>query len=104
ITALDEDWTPLNQMIKYLKYGFGRITDYVNEDIRLGRMTRDQAIKLVEMYDGKCSPRFIKSFCDFIEITVEEFWNIVDKGVNKNLFQKIEEGNYKRLFKVGENL
>ncbi len=104
ITALDEDWTPLNQMIKYLKYGFGRITDYVNEDIRLGRMTRDQAIKLVEMYDGKCSPRFIKSFCDFIEITVDEFWNIVDKGVNKNLFQKIEEGNYKRLFKVGENL
>lgn len=104
ITALDEDWTPLNQMIKYLKYGFGRITDYVNEDIRLGRLTREEAIILVEKYDGNCSPDFIKSFCDFIEINVDEFWNIVDKGVNPKLFKKIEQGKYKRLYKVGENL
>jgi N-acetyl sugar amidotransferase len=104
ITALDEDWTPVNQMIKYLKYGFGRITDYVNEDIRVGRLTRDEAIKLVEQYDGNCSPDFIKSFCDFIEISVDEFWAIVDKGVNKNLFQKFETGKYKRLYKVGENI
>jgi hypothetical protein len=29
---LDEDWVGLNQMIKF---GFGRITDCLNEDIRL---------------------------------------------------------------------
>jgi N-acetyl sugar amidotransferase len=104
ITALDEDWTPLNQMIKYLKFGFGRITDYANEDIRLGRMTRNEAIKIVERFDGNCSPVFIKSFCDFIEISVDEFWNVVDKGVNKNLFKKTGQGKYERLFKVGENI
>lgn len=104
ITALDEDWTPLNQMIKYLKFGFGRITDYANEDIRLGRMTRNEAIKIVERFDGNCSPIFIKSFCDFIEISVDEFWEIVDIGVNKNLFKKTGKGKYEKLFKVGENI
>jgi N-acetyl sugar amidotransferase len=104
ITALDEDWTPMNQMIKYLKYGFGRTTDYVNEDIRLDRMTREEAIKLVEKYDGTCSPAYIKSFCDFIEISVEKFWEIVDAGVNKKLFEKISQGKYKPLFKVGQGL
>ena len=34
-TALDEDWVTLNQMIKYYKYGFGRASDYVNEEIRI---------------------------------------------------------------------
>ena len=29
VTALDEDWVTLNQMIKYYKFGFGRVTDYV---------------------------------------------------------------------------
>ena len=36
VSALDEDWVTLNQMIKYYKFGFGKVTDYVNEDIRLG--------------------------------------------------------------------
>lgn len=101
VTALDEDWTPMNQMIKYLKYGFGRITDYVNEDIRLGRITRTESIDLVEKYDGNCSPCYIQSFCDFIEISYKEFWDIVDMGVNKNLFRKISMGYYERLYKVG---
>ena len=46
-SALDEDWVTLNQMIKYYKYGFGKVTDYVNEDIRLGRLNREDAIEIV---------------------------------------------------------
>ncbi len=104
VTALDEDWTPMNQMLKYLKYGFGRTTDYINEDIRLKRISREEGIDIVKKYDGSCSQEFIKSFCDFIEITVEEFWDIVDPVVNKRYFKKISQGNYVPLFKVGKGL
>ena len=81
-------------MIKYLKFGFGRITDYVNEDIRWNRITRDQGIELVKKFDGKCSPKYIASFCKYIGITVKEFWDIVDQGVNKKLFKKSESGEW----------
>jgi N-acetyl sugar amidotransferase len=104
ITSLDEDWVGMNQMIKYLKFGFGRITDYVNEDIRNGRITREDAIRLAEMYDGNCSPKYIKSFCDYIEISVEQFWQQVDKSVNKNLFYKDAHGKWTPKFKVGLGL
>jgi len=105
VTALDEDWTPWNQMLKYLKYGFGRTTDYVNEDIRRSRLTRDQAIKIVEQYDGKCSEKYIQSFCDFIEITIDDFWRHVDSFiVNKKLFEKIDRGIYKKKYKIGVGL
>jgi N-acetyl sugar amidotransferase len=104
VTALDEDWTPMNQMLKYLKYGFGRTTDYVNEDIRLGRISREEGIKVIEQYDGTCSTEYIQSFCDFIEINLNEFWTVVDCVVNKKLFKKISEGKYQRLFKVGDGI
>jgi len=105
VMALDEDWTPMNQMIKYLKYGFGRATDYVNEEMRRGRMDRETALDLVNRYDGTCAPRFIQSFCDFIGISNEEFWRIVDeRGVNHNLFTRIGVGQYEPKFTVGVGL
>ena len=42
-TALDSDAQIPNQMIKYLKFGFGYATDEVCYDIREGRLTREEA-------------------------------------------------------------
>jgi N-acetyl sugar amidotransferase len=104
VTALDEDWVTLNQMIKYYKFGFGRVTDYVNEAIRMGKMTRKQGIELVEKYDGACGDKYIESFCEYIEITVEEFWEQVHRNVNKKLFTIKKNGLIQRKFKVGVGL
>ena len=103
VTALDEDWVTLNQMIKYFKYGFGRVTDYVNEDIRNGRISREEAIALTKKYDGKCSDKYIMSFCDYIGISTHEFWEQVNKSVNQNLFMQDKKGKWAPKFEVGEN-
>lgn len=60
-------------MIKYYKFGFGRVTDYVNEEIRLGRLSRESAKILVEKYDNSCSDTYIDSFCSYIGISTEYF-------------------------------
>lgn len=103
VTSLDEDWVSLNQMIKYLKFGFGRTTDYMNEEIRKGNLTREYAVKLIEKYDGTCSDENIESFCNYIGISVNKFWEVIDKFVNKNLFEKNAEGKWIKKFKVGED-
>ena len=102
LSSLDEDWVIVNQMIKYLKYGFGKASEYVNEDIRNKRITRDQGIDIIKKYDGKCSSKYIDSFCNYIDISVDEFWWQVDKSVNLNLFKKKNNGVYQPLFKVGK--
>lgn len=104
VTALDEDWVTFNQMMKYYKFGFGRVADYVNEEVRLKRMTREEGINLLEKYDGTCSEKYIRSFCDYIEITVEEFWAVVDRYVNRELFEPDPKNRWKRKFKVGIGL
>ncbi|MCX6938748.1 MAG: N-acetyl sugar amidotransferase [Verrucomicrobia bacterium] len=104
VASLDEDWVTLNQMIKYYKFGFGRVTDYANEEIRHGRMARARGIELVEHYDDACNPAYIESFCAFIDITVKAFWQQVHASVNPRLFAIEAGGRIRRRFKVGTGL
>ncbi len=102
-TALDSDIQIVNQMLKYLKLGFGFATDEACYDIREGRLSREDAKWLVEQYDGKCGEHYIKDACDYMGITVEEFWKVTDKWVNKDLFYKDQNGKWQPKFKVGED-
>ena len=104
VTSLDEDWVTLNQMIKYYKFGFGRVTDYVNEEIRLGRMARDAGIDLVSRYDSACSDEYIESFCDYIEISPPAFWEKVYASLNPDLFELSANKQIVPKFEVGVGL
>lgn len=104
VTALDEDFTPINQMIKYYKYGFGRTTDYVNEEIRLGRLSREQGIELVERYDHCCSDAYIENYSNYLLISMDEFWKQVHSSLNHNLFDIDADGTINPKFKVGVGL
>lgn len=104
VTSLDEDWVTLNQMIKFYKFGFGRVTDYVNEEIRLGRLSREQGIHLVEQYDDSCAPSYIEAFADYIGISIETFWQQVHASVNRQLFDVHADGRITRKFTVGIGL
>jgi N-acetyl sugar amidotransferase len=101
VSCLDEDWVSVNQLIKYYKFGFGKTTDFVNEEIRFGRITRTEGIKLVEMYDGACDPVLINTFVEYIDITLEQFWNKVAQVANKDLFNVISPTRIVPRFKVG---
>jgi N-acetyl sugar amidotransferase len=76
---IDSDLIQVNQMLKYVKFGFGHAMDHACYAIREGRITRNEGIELVKKYDGQCSNYYIKKLCDYMEISVEEFWNVVDK-------------------------
>jgi hypothetical protein len=104
VTSLDEDWVTLNQMIKYFKFGFGRATDYVNEEIRLGRMSREAGISIVERFDGCCSDNYVADFCDYIGISVAAFWEKVQGAANRELFDIRTDGTIRPRFRVGIGL
>ena len=100
----NEDWVTLNQMIKYYKFGFGKTTDFVNEEIRFGKITREQGIELIKKYDACCSDEYIASFCDYIDISVGDFWKQVYASVNRDLFDIKGDGTIAPNFRVGEGL
>ena len=90
---LDGDLTQVNQLLKYIKFGFGQCMDHVCYDLRDGRLSRDEAIKLVKKYDGKCSDMYIEKFCNYISISQKEFWSVVEK-FRGPMWKKDKKGNW----------
>ena len=99
---LDEDFVHINQMMKFFKFGFGKATDEACELIRLGQMTRDDGIQVVNDIDGKCNESYIKLFCKYLEISTKDFWNIANKYRNPDLWEKIED-RWEKRFSVGSS-
>ena len=91
---LDTDSTQVNQLLKFIKFGFGQCMDHACYDFREGRITRKEAIELVLKLDGKCSDVYIKKFCDYIDITQEEFWKTADK-FRGSMWSKDVDGEWK---------
>ena len=64
-------------------------------------MTREEGIRLVNLYDGSYSQAIVEEFCRYIDISESQFWDIIDKFYNKELFDKKSNGNYVPKFVVG---
>jgi len=90
--------------IKYPKYGHSIATDYASRWIRYGLKTREEMIPFVEEHDGKLDQGIVDVFCDFIRMPKIEFWQIMDKWYNQELFEKDRDGVWHPKFKVGVGL
>jgi N-acetyl sugar amidotransferase len=95
----DQALYALHAYLMYLKFGFGRATQDAGIEIRRGAMTRDQAVNLVRLYDGHYPDEFMDKYLDYYQMTQEDFDAVLDKWVNKSLFEK-KDGRWVPLFIV----
>ncbi len=94
---LDNHQMGIHDYFKYLKYGFGRATDIASNHIRRGRMSRADALKLVQRHDGKFPWTYLgkpveKILAEF-DMSLEEYVRICDRWTNKRIFVTNSSGN-----------
>jgi N-acetyl sugar amidotransferase len=65
--------------LKYPKFGFQRVTDIATRRVREGKLTLEEAKKLIKEHDPVCDPKSLKNFCDFCGYSEKEFYEIVEK-------------------------
>ena len=94
VSSVDEDFRLVNQMIKHIKFGFGFVTDQVCEQITQGRMTREEGLALVRQYDGRCAPKYIDQFCSYLGITLQRFWEVVERFRGAGMWKKGPDGEW----------
>ena len=58
----------VHDYIKYLKYGYGKVTDHINRDIRFGRIGRSDALKIVQKYETRI-PKDLNIFLKWISLS-----------------------------------
>lgn len=76
---------------KFPKYGHQRVTEVASLWIREGRISREEAVRLVNQEDWKLDKKMLKDFLNFINYQEEKFWQVVDKFANKNLVEKKDD-------------
>ena len=72
------------------KVGFGRATDIACNHIRRGRLSREDAVRLVKLHDGRFPNTYLgrplEAILAEIDMTIEEFQKVCDRFTNKRLF------------------
>lgn len=82
----------VHSWLKYPKFGHASATDYAARMVRYGIISREEAFELVKQHDHNLDPLSVRDFCEFAGYTETEFWRIVDKLYNTDLFKKDKSG------------
>lgn len=93
---LDNHQTGIHDYFKFLKFGFGRVTDIACLHVRRERITRQDALEIVIARDGKFPWTYLgkplKNILDPLDISVDEFIKICDRFTNKKIFKRDMSG------------
>src|SRR3989338_3052410 len=79
--------------IKFLKFGYGKVSDHASRDIRLKRMTREEGIAFVRQYEQK-KPKDLNHFLQWVGMTEEEFLQYVDHFRDPKAWEKNQKGEW----------
>ncbi len=67
----------VHDLLKFIKFGYGRASDHASKDIRDGYMTREEGIEKVKKYDHVISDDLYE-WLEYVERDEKYFWKIAD--------------------------
>ena len=85
---IDEKLCEINIWLKYIKFGFWRATDQVCYDIWNNKLSREEAVKIVNNLQDQLPEEYFEDFLRFHSISEKEFWDTVEKFRNPNVWDK----------------
>lgn len=87
---IDEKLCEINIWFKYLKFGFWRATDQLCYDLWNDRLSREEAIKIVNTLQDEKPFNDLEDFLNFHMITRKQFDETVEKFRNLDLWHKLD--------------
>lgn len=86
---IDDDFISIHHYLKWYKFGFTRLFDNLSIEIRNGRLTREKALKILKEKGTQVPCDDINKFCRLVDITVKDFYKIIEKFRNRNIWRKV---------------
>lgn len=85
----------IHDLLKFVKFGYGRASDHVSKDIRTGYLTRQEGIELVRKHDHVVSED-LYYWLDYVGMTEEQFWDIADTFRDPRVWHKNAKGEWEK--------
>jgi len=87
--SIDDKIDPLHFYTTFIKFGIGRATTDAAQEIRTGKITREEGVALVKKYDAEFPAKYFKEILEYMDVSEEKFWEIVDNARSPHLWEKI---------------
>ena len=86
--SIDDKIDDLHYYTTYIKFGLGRATYDSSQEIRNNHLTREEAVKLVERFDGEFPDRYFQEIMDYLEMKKDSFFKKLDHFRPKHIWKK----------------
>lgn len=83
----------LHDYLKFLKYGYSKVTDHATREIRLKRMTREEGIAQVAHFAER-KPKDLPLFLEWAEMTEQEFKTCIENRRDPTIWGKSSSGEW----------
>jgi len=93
-SSIDDKIDMFHYFTTLIKFGIGRATYDAAQEIRNGKITREEGIQLVRKYDQEFPQKYFHVFLEYISITEEEFYATVDRFRSPHLWNN-ENGEWR---------
>ena len=85
-SSIDDKIDPFHYYTTLIKFGLGRATYDAAQEIRNGKITREEGVHLVKKYDMEFPDKYFKEFLEYIDTSEEQFWSTIDKFRSNHLW------------------
>ena len=75
---IDDDFISIHHYLKWYKFGITRTYDHLSLEVRNGRMSRDEAVRVLSQIGDETPSEDIARFCEFVGITKPRFFEIIE--------------------------
>ncbi len=93
-SSIDDKLDPLHYFTTLIKFGIGRATYDAAQEIRNDKINREEGVSLVKKYDQEFPSKYYNEMLDYMNISDDEFWEVIDKNRSPHLWEK-ENGKWK---------
>ncbi|MBI2444533.1 MAG: N-acetyl sugar amidotransferase [Candidatus Magasanikbacteria bacterium] len=97
--SLDDKTDGFHFYLAFIKFGIGRATSDAAHEIRDGHITREEGVALVRRYDGEFPKKYFREFLEYLGITEEHFYQVIDSYRSPHLWEKVN-GEWKLKYQV----
>lgn len=93
---IDDDFlVTIHHWLKWYKFGFTRLWDNLSLEIRNGRLSREEAIRIIAEQGEEHPDAEIDALCAYLGITRERFFAIIEPFRNRDLWQQGADGRWR---------
>ena len=87
-SSLDDKIDPFHYYTTYIKFGLGRASYDAAQEIRNGKISREEGVSLVKQFDNEFPAKYFADFLNYIDLDQGSFETVIDRFRSPHLWKQ----------------